>query len=48
MQTAYMKGIKKITYHICSEHEKPLDLLETYQFTQDPGEDMVMTLCRKK
>lgn len=47
MQTAYMKGIQKITYHIPSNFVKPLELLERYGFTQDPGEDMVMTLVRK-
>ena len=42
-----MKGIQKITYHIPSAFEKPVELLERYDFTQDPGQDMVMTLVRK-
>lgn len=47
MQTAYMKGIQKITYHFQSDYVQPLELLESYGFTKDPGEDMVMTLVRK-
>ena len=48
IQTAYMKGIQKVTYHFQSDHEQPLEVLETYGFTKDPGEDMVMTYFRKE
>lgn len=48
IHTAYMKGIQKVTYHFQSAHEKPIDLLNAYDFTQDPGEDMVMTYIRKE
>jgi len=47
IQTAHMKGIQKVTYHFQSDHEQPLELLESYGFTKDPGEDMVMTYLRK-